>query len=199
MLYFLSSTKNSYGWLGYDHDHSMDYSWFFDDYTPLKDLESKIPLRYIVTKKSYLPQIMKSHVINSTGPTLVSDQLRDIIERLAPDKVEFLRAAIEYDGQAIEGFSCIHPFLKLDCIDMEKSEYSQTNFDPREPAYAFGYMCVQEQPLVESPVGRCLHMNRQLIVNDEFKSACKASKIKGLLFYRAIDLTPEGRDVFEKI
>jgi hypothetical protein len=198
MLFFLSAAKNSYGWVEYDHDHSMGYEFFLECAT-LKDLEGKVPIRFRVTKKSAVAQVLKCHLIESTGPTLVSKAFRSLLEQGARSQVEFLSASVEFEGQELEGFSSVHPLTNVECIDLERSEYEITNFDPNDPHYSFLYMCMRENLGFEPQIARCTEFRNQLVVNDKVKDACFAAKLRGLAFYRAIDLTYNNRTVGQKI
>ncbi len=198
MLHFLTTTKNTYGWVEYDHDHSIGYEYFLDC-PSLKDLEGTVPVCFSVTKKSAVAQILKNHLIASTGPTLVSRELRGILEQIAPTQVEFLGASVRFEGQELEGFSTIHPLMNVECIDLGRSEYEITNFDPNDPHYSFLYMCLRETVDFEPQIARCAEFRRRLIVNDKIKDACFSAKLRGLAFYRAIDLTYNNRTVGQKI
>ncbi|WP_330858486.1 imm11 family protein, partial [Dickeya undicola] len=75
----------------------------------------------------------KCHILSTIGPDLVSRELRTILESIVPAEVEFFDAEIIYGNDKLEGFSVINPIAKINCCDMEKSEYQLTNFDPNNP------------------------------------------------------------------
>ncbi|WP_143331043.1 imm11 family protein [Burkholderia aenigmatica] len=196
MNYLFSPTKATHGILSYDHKNSVDYSLFIEGMS-LKGISS--PLIFHVKKESDLKRLLKSNLIRSTGPDLVSQRLREVLEELAPLDVEFIDVSIDYVGQSIEGFSCINPIWKISCVDLDASEYELANFDPNNPEYTFQYMVLRDK--IEPPVqiARCAEQPRKLVVGDMIKDACVAKKITGLDFCRAEDMTYKDRTICESI
>lgn len=75
MIHIVSNEKNSYDLLTYDHDSSADYSAFFEGAALGGSGGS---LNYQVNKKSDIRKLRHFHLIRSTGPDLVSNELRTI-------------------------------------------------------------------------------------------------------------------------
>lgn len=196
MIYILSEEKNNFDILKYDHDNSVDYSLFLEGMS-LKGGER--PLVYTINKKSGIQKLKNLHTVNSTGPKLVSNDLRRVLEEIAPSEVEFFEASITYNDQKIEGFSVINVLSKVDCVDLEKSEYKLMNFDPGNPDYMFYYTVLRDDFPNEMNVALCNEQARQIIVGEKIKNACIEADLKGLVFYRTLDMTYENRTVCEKI
>lgn len=196
MIYIISNEKNSYELLTYDHDSSPDYSLFFEG-TKLDGLGA--PLNYQVNKKSDIQKLKQFHLIRSTGPDLVSDSLRKVIEQIAPSEVEFLDVCIRYKDEPINGFSCINPLEKIPCVDMEQSEYKQTNFDPANPDFSFYYTLLLPEFPSSMQIARCAEQPTLIVGGEKVKAACIAANLKGLTFCRAVDLTPHNRTACERI
>jgi hypothetical protein len=196
MMYIMSEKKNSYGIINFDHS-------FFDCQLFLQGSSLKgvidTPLLYELEKKSSIKALSKLHIIRSTGPELVSNSLRKIIEEIAPHEVEFFDVEIYSNGEKIEGFCCIHPLRVIESIDMENSEYKLDNFDPNNPEYSFYFMKIKNEIEYEPKIARCYEFRLKLLVNDEIKNACFNSKLKGMVFYRALDMTPKNRSSYEEI
>lgn len=193
MAYILSATTNTNSLLTYDHDASEDHRSFLAGEPVLGcgDIE------YRINKKSQIKTISKSHVIASTGPTLFSRELRTLIERLAPDEVEFFDAKLSFEDQTVEGFSAVNPLSMLGCVDMEKSEFKLMNFDPANPEYMFYYQVLLAEIPTGALIATCKEHPRQIIVGPSIKEACQSAGLQGLRFCRALDITPQDRSVCE--
>ncbi|NTZ88157.1 hypothetical protein FCJ61_35515 [Burkholderia metallica] len=196
MIYFFTPAKATHGILSYDHAKSVDYSFFLEGVS-LKSISA--PIIFNVKKESDLKRLSKLHFIRSTGPDLVSQRLREVIEGVAPSEVEFFDVSIKFDDRKVEGFSCLNVLWKLPCIDMEASEYELANFDPNNPEYTFQYMVLRDQTDPPVQVARCEEQPRKLIVGDAIKAACISNSLTGLDFCRAEDLTYKDRTICESI
>lgn len=189
MIYLLNGKENGFDLLRYDHEHSIDYSIFMEC-TSLQGIN--IPLIYNISKKKGVSKIKKSHYIDLNGPTLVSHQLRQVIEQIAPNEAEFFEASIAYQDQKIDGFSAINLLYATECVDLDKSEFRLTNFDPSNPTYSFYYTVLQENPPSEKNIFRC-NETKDIVINEKIKNACQEANLKGLCFRKAIDMTPGNR------
>lgn len=196
MLYMLSNEKSSYGILSYDHQRSADYTLFLEAIN-LRGING--PFLFTIKKKNDVEKLRELHFIRSTGPDVVSDAFRKIIEEHAPDEAEFFDATITHREQKIEGFSCINLLKKTRCVDLEKSEFRLANFDPQHPDYMFDYTVMLDDAPSDVQIGRCAEQNTMIVVNEEIKQACFQERLSGLVFYRAIDMTYANRSVCEKI
>lgn len=194
MIYLASPSINTYGMVEYDHELSAPYDLFFEG-TSLAGMA--LDLRYTVKKKGDIGKLAKAHLVESTGPDLVSDALRALIERVAPGQAEFFDAHIAFKDRAIPGFSVMNPVAKVSCVDLEKSEYQQTNFDPHNPTYMFLYTVLFDAIGNDRDIVRCQEAPRGIVVSEALKTACFDAKLAGLLFYRAVDMTYANRSICE--
>ncbi|BDR57631.1 hypothetical protein [Xylocopilactobacillus apicola] len=105
--------------LDYLHDISADFSLFSEGIS-LEGLD--FTLKYQAKNKSSFKKIKKCHLLFTTGPDLVSRDLRVVLEQTVPTEVEFFDAEICYENEILSGFSVINPIKKIDCCDMDKSE-----------------------------------------------------------------------------
>ena len=136
-MYLITTTTNTHGLLKFDHDHSPG-SDLFREGTVLATIS--FDLCYEVKKKKDIDKIKRLHLIHTTGPELISDAFRSVIESAAPGVAEFFNVRILCDGKLVPGFSAINLPIKLACIDIQQREYRQTNFDPSAPTFSFSYM-----------------------------------------------------------
>jgi hypothetical protein len=194
-MFLLTTVKNTYNLLSFDHDNAPGYDLFFEG-TDLSGID--FDLRYELKKKSSMKQLAKTHLIQSTGPELISNQLRSIIEETAPGTVDFFEPRITCGAEEVKGFSAINVRSKLQCMDLTKSEYRQTNFDSSNPSYLFSYMKLLDDQQYNAEIFRCAEQHRYLVISENIKIACKNNSISGLMFCRAIDLTYEDRTECEK-
>ena len=187
---------NTFDMVEYDHKLSAPYDLFFEG-TSLAGMA--LDLRYTLKKKSDVDKIAKAHLVYSTGPDLVSDALRAVIERVAPAQAEFFDIRMSFKDSEIRGFSAMNLVHKESCVDLEKSEYRVTNFDPHNPEYRFLYTVFRDSFESDLDIVRCQEKPSSIVVSDALKTACFDEKLHGLEFYRAVDMTHGDRSICEKI
>lgn len=195
MNYILSTQNNNYDIVIYDHAISADYR-LFKEALSLQD--SPLSLFYTVKKKEDLKKIKKFHWLSSTGPDLVSNEFRKVITEVAGNEVEFFDVTIMFGEEKIEGFSAINFKYIVPCLDMDKSEFKPTNFDPSDPTYRFYFMVVNSENL-DVNIALCKEMKASIVVSEQLKQSCFKAGLKGLKFCNAIDMTYQERTVCEEI
>ena len=80
--YILTPTTNTNGWVVYENDISLDYKEFFKgELLPSEEL----PLFYDIPKSSNLKKIKSAVFLESAGPELVSQRLKEVLEALTED------------------------------------------------------------------------------------------------------------------
>ena len=87
---------------------------------------------------------------------------------------------------------------KVSCVDLEKSEYRVTNFDPHDPEYRFLYTVFRDAFESDLDIVRCQEKSTSIVVSDTLKAAFFDAKLHGLEFYRAMDMTHGNRTICEK-
>ncbi|WP_202983977.1 imm11 family protein [Gilliamella sp. ESL0232] len=194
MSYIISIEENTYNMLDYLHDISMDFS-LFNEGISLKGLDCT--LKYKAKNKSCFNKLKKCHMLSTTGPELVSLELRAILESVVPTEVEFFNAEIIYGNEIFDGFSVINPIIKIDCCDMNKSEYQLTNFDPNNPAYMFLYTVILDDIPDGYNIVRCKEQPNLIVINNKVKSAILSAGLQGIKFCKEIDLTYKDRTICE--
>ena len=137
--YILTTTQNTHGWVVYENDISTDYQNFFKgDF-----IASSPTLFYRVSRKTYLKKVEKAILLESSGPELVSRRLKEVLEATSKS-IQFFDAELFCEGEKIEGFYAANLPYKINCVDIEHSEFRLTNFDPQEPEYMFYYMRLRD-------------------------------------------------------
>jgi len=119
MSYVISIDKNTYNMVDYLHGASTDYT-LFNEGISLQGLN--LNLIYQVKNKSSFNKLKKLHMISTTGPELVSRELRSVLECIAPTDVEFFDAKVIYEDEQLDGFSAINPIIKENCCNMDISD-----------------------------------------------------------------------------
>ena len=133
MIYLVSDKVSSFGWLNYSDNNVLDADDFYQGY---RVGNSGAVVQFQLSAKCSVKKLNARHVIYSVaGPILVSGAFREIIERHASDGVEFLPVAIEADSPGISEFWALNPLRIEECVDMDRSEFRQTNFDMANPCY----------------------------------------------------------------
>lgn len=195
VYYSISSNENTYYLLDFDYLTSTDASLFAEGVN-IENLA--VSLKYKVKNRKSFNKLKNLHFISSTGPELVSAQLRAVIEELSPLEVNFFDSvAIEFKGDRLEGFSAINCMHIENCCDLTLSEYEQTNFDPVDPKYLFLYTVFRSQLKNNVRIARCAEQKAHIVVCEDIKIACFERKLSGLTFSKSIDLTPENRSSSE--
>jgi len=195
--YILTTTKNTYGWVEYDNDISLDYKEFLKGERLLyKDL----PLFYNIPKSSNLKKIRSAVLLESTGPELVCRQFKEVLETQVQD-IQFFNVNLVRNNERINGFYAMNVPHLMKCIDLENSEFRLMNFDRNNPDYMFYYMKLRRNLFDnnKTDIVRCEEMHRSIVVSEKIKTALFAAGLKGLQFSDSIDMTPKERTFYERI
>ena len=194
--YILTTTKNTYGWVVYDNDISLDYKEFLKGESLLS---KELPLFYNIPKSSNLKKI-RSAVLEAAGPELVCRQFKEVLEKQVRD-IQFFDVNLFCDNEKIDGFYAMNVPHLMKCIDLEKSEFRLMNFDRNNPDYMFYYMKLRKNIFDDNKTGviRCEEMRRSIVVSEKIKAALFAAGLKGLQFSDSIDMTPKERTIYERI
>ena len=195
--YILTTTKNTYGWVVYDNDISLDYKEFLKGESLLS---KELPLFYNIPKSSNLKKIKSAVVLESAGPELVCRQFKEVLEKQVRD-IQFFDVNLFCDNEKIDGFYAMNVPHLMKCIDLEKSEFRLMNFDRNNPDYMFYYMKLRKNIFDDNKTGviRCEEMRRRIVVSEKIKAALFAAGLKGLQFSDSIDMTPKERTIYERI
>lgn len=195
--YILTTTKNTYGWVVYDNDISLDYKEFLKGESLLS---KELPLFYNIPKSSNLKKIKSVVVLESAGPELVCRQFKEVLEKQVRD-IQFFDVNLFCDNEKIDGFYAMNVPHLMKCIDLEKSEFRLMNFDRNNPDYMFYYMKLRKNIFDDNKTGviRCEEMRRSIVVSEKIKAALFAAGLKGLQFSDSIDMTPKERTIYERI
>ena len=195
--YILTTTKNTYGWVVYDNDISLDYKEFLKGESLLS---KELPLFYNIPKSSNLKKIKSAVVLESAGPELVCRQFKEVLEKQVRD-IQFFDVNLFCDNEKIDGFYAMNVPHLMKCIDLENSEFRLMNFDSNNPDYMFYYMKLRKNIFDDNKTGviRCEEMRRSIVVSEKIKAALFAAGLKGLQFSDSIDMTPKERTIYERI
>lgn len=195
--YILTTTKNTYRWVVYDNDISLDYKEFLKGESLLS---KELPLFYNIPKSSNLKKIKSAVVLESAGPELVCRQFKEVLEKQVRD-IQFFDVNLFCDNEKIDGFYAMNVPHLMKCIDLEKSEFRLMNFDRNNPDYMFYYMKLRKNIFDDNKTGviRCEEMRRSIVVSEKIKAALFAAGLKGLQFSDSIDMTPKERTIYERI
>ena len=191
MIYLLSQPASTFGLLTYKGNNVVGIDSFSQGVRigPLAD-----PLQYEAKSKAAFKKASAHQMIEvAGGPLLIGNPFRETIESIAPFDVEFMATNIRFSDQMIDTFSAVNVLGVTQCVDMEKSEYEQTNFDPQNPRYMFTYTVLMEDFGREIEVTLSAEQQNQIVVSARIKDACIDRGLRGLTFCRAIDLTYGNR------
>ena len=195
--YILTTTKNTYGWVVYDNDISLDYKEFLKGECLLS---KELPLFYNIPKSSNLQKIKSAVLLESVGPELVCRQFKEVLEKQVRD-IQFFDVNLFCGNEKIDGFYAMNVPHLMKCIDLENSEFRLMNFDRNNPDYMFYYMKLRKNIFDDNKtdVVRCEEMRRSIVVSEKIKAALFAAGLKGLQFSDSIDMTPKEKTIYERI
>lgn len=196
--YIISTTNNTNDWVVYNDDISTDYKEFL---LGSSFSESELSLYYYVQKKTNLNKVKKAHILKSSGPELISKRLKEVLE-VHTNSAQFFEVELYCGEEKVEGFYALNLLYKINCIDMENSEYRLMNFDSNNPEYMFYYMKLKEDIFekgIDYDIVRCKEMHRNIVISEKLKKILFDADLKGLQFSDSIDITPQNRTVYEKI
>ena len=147
-----------------------------------------------------MKKVEKAILLESSGPELVSRRLKEALEATSRS-IQFFDVELSCEGEKIEGFYAANLLYKINCVDIECSEFRLTNFNPQEPEYMFYYMRLKDNLFkgLDIDIVRCREMYRCIVVNEKIKKALFDAGLKGLQFSDSIDITPQGRSISERI
>ena len=194
--YILTTTQNTHGWVVYENDISTGYQIFFKG----DSIASPPTLCYRVSKKLYRKKVENAILLESSGPELVSRRLKEALEAISKS-IQFFDVELFCEGERIEGFYATNLLYKINCVDIERSEFRLTNFNPQEPEYMFYYMRLKEHLFkgLDIDIVRCREMQRCIVVNEKIKKALFDAGLKRLQFSDSIDMTPQERSIVERL
>lgn len=195
--YILTTTKNTFGWVEYDNDISLDYKEFLKGE---RLLYKNLPLFYNIPKSSNLKKIRSAVLLESTGPELVCRQFKEVLETQVQD-IQFFDVDLFCGNEKIDGFYAMNVPHLMKCIDLENSEFRLMNFDRNNPDYMFYYMKLRRNLFDnnKTDIVRCEEMHRSIVVSEKIKTALFAAGLNGLQFSDSIDMTPKERTIYERI
>ena len=181
----------------YNHNDSIDYHLFYEG-NFLSSLE--LPIIFHTTQRQ-LKKLQSAVLINSSGPILINEKLKEVFELYVND-IQFFNTELICRNQQVQGFYAINVLRKKSCIDIEKSEFRIMNFDKENPQYLFYFMKLKDDIFSEEnkkDIIICKEMPRYLVVSEYIKNIIHDSGIRGIKFSESIDITPQNRSVYEII
>lgn len=139
------------------------------------------------------------HFISSSGPTLVSSMLRDVLCSIASDEIDFYSTTVRCKETTITDYWAIRPKILAECFDMKKSEYHLWNFDPNDPQYDFLYIVLNKNVPYDLHIVRSEEIPHYIVVDESIKQACFDAKLKGLAFCSNLDANLQDRSCCEVV
>lgn len=193
MIYLVSQKISTFGMLEYSSGKVLGRDDFWQGISH-KAFEGT--LHYRLKKRSDAAKLARWHIIESAaGPLLVSSKFRAAIEREAPGDAEFLRTEIRCDDAISTDFYAMNLLNQVACVNMEKSEFGQINFDPSDPRYTFSYIVMNVDWDSSAIIASCTEQRNRFAVRESLKDACFRDDLQGLIFYQALDMTYGDRSM----
>lgn len=197
--YILNTAENFHLWGSYDYEKSISHLNFLEG----KIINEKNPaLYYRISKKSYVEKVKSAILFQSLGVWIVNHKLKEILERVVPNyNIQFFPIKILYKEEEITELYAINISDKISCVEIEKSEFRITNFDPKNPQYMFYYMKLKENIFEDYDyldIVICKENPQYIVVSEKIKKELFKEKIKNLEFWDSVDMTYQNRTICEK-
>jgi hypothetical protein len=114
---------------------------------------------------------------------LVSEKMKNLIEKIACDTCQFVPAIIvDEKGKTNTDFFLLNVIVVADCIDREKSEYTVDKYSPDGVDIVNLYFDYNK--LGKHHICMLDEFHSTIIVSDTFVTECRKNKIKRLLFVK---------------
>lgn len=147
--------------------------------------EVKLPLKYNDAKNSDVDfdKLLTYDILESVGGGwLASQRLVDVIESNFPKEVQFFKSIFHYKDKVCDRYSAINIYNKVDCYDMDKSEYVK---HPVDGSYKFSKIVLKKEPLEE--YGMVYNIVRssfdnKVVVSEHFVEVIKSNQINSITF-----------------
>lgn len=190
-MYFALTTKtNTNGIVEFEYKHSSDYRPFLNGgYID----PSKVKLTYTVPTQAKLNRLYKNHLLESSGPELISSKLRETLENNQIEGLQYFNVDLLFKGKNLSGFFAINILKKRKCFNLAECEYSVMNFDPNNPLYTFEYFTISEDLTDSTLIQRSSESPRLIVVHQKISEICRENQLSGLCFSKKIDLTNKKR------
>jgi len=167
--------------LGHDNkikSSDLDLGKFFTDLpqTPFvyNDAQNSDVSFDILTSKNAIESV--------SGGVLVSRRVKSLLEEYFPQEVQYFDTEVNYKGQFTNDYFVFNVYNKIECYDLEKSEYSIHSVDR---SYQFRKIVPITTPLeeygYEYNIVRCVYDNR-IVVSEAVKKLLETHRILGFGF-----------------
>lgn len=173
----------------YDRDNSPDHYWLrkgqlLTEFSPMPIVHFEVPKKNIL-KFDCLPN-------NSLIP-LVNEKIRDILEELAPNDIQFFPAKLICTDGELEGYYFLNITRLIKGIDHTKSIYTRMTMG--DAISGFHYLTYIKNCMGEYKLARDQEYRGNLLVNEKVKLVFNKEKITGVWIVRPEEryrpMTPE--------
>jgi hypothetical protein len=141
----------------------------------------------------YLPPVLRYYAVNMLEPEdfprtgagqhfLVSDRIVNLLKGLNVPGIDYyVSEIIRPNGEVIKGYSTLNILNALDCIDIEKSQFSIVKYGPAG-VYKFTKLCLDHSKI--PPQVKLFKMKKKFLIlaHKGIKDAFEAEKITGVYF-----------------
>jgi hypothetical protein len=124
-----------------------------------------------------------------SGGILVSARVKQLIDAHFPNQVQFIPVEFEYKAKIAKDFFVMNVYAKLECYDLDKSEYELSEVDG---SYDFSKIILNNAPLeeygVEYHVIRPVYDIKTIVVSENFKAVMEANQINSLAYATGFEM-----------
>jgi len=183
MNYFFKITSKPSLPLVYDSDNVINGSHIAIGKFIREDVS--LPLVYNDAKNSDVDfeKLLEYDLLESVGGGwLASKRLVDLIESNFPKEVQFFKSTFSYKGKVCDSYSAINIYNKVECYNMDKSEYVK---HPVDGSYKFSKIVLKKDQLEEYGMTYNIvrsSFDNKIVVSELFVDVIKSNKINSITF-----------------
>ena len=120
-------------------------------------------------------------IINNASSPLVNQKIRDILLKLAPDDVQFIKAEVHCKDGILTNYHFLNVTSEIIGVDREKSIYTMMKLAP-DVFSSFRYLTYKPGCMGNHKLARDAENLGNILVTEEIKCAFEKEKIKGVWF-----------------
>ncbi|MDP1603830.1 MAG: hypothetical protein Q8M03_11260 [Legionella sp.] len=134
-----------------------------------------LPVTISMIEKKY------DSIINNASSPLVNQKIRDILLKLAPDDVQFIKAEVHCKDGILTNYNLVNVTSEIIGVDREKSIYTMMKLAP-DVFSSFRYLTYKTGCMGNHKLARDAENLGNILVTEEIKLAFEKEKIKGVWF-----------------
>ena len=140
----------------------------------------------IITFKKPIAKIKKyDSLITDTLLPIVNKKMRDILDKICPNDVQYCDVDINCQDGKLEGYKIVNILSSVKAIDHDKSKYSYIHGTNDTAIMGFQHLALKQNALSNAKChfARELEYSVHILISDTLANEFKKNKVTGVSFY----------------